>query len=55
MRYYHELGQGWFAEDDVVRSLEIPDDKVDVVGAEVVRSAKLDRQRDLTQGMRGLP
>jgi hypothetical protein len=32
----------------MVRSLEVHDDKVDVVDAEVVRSAKLDRQCDLT-------
>jgi hypothetical protein len=55
MQYCHELGEGWSAEDGAVRSLEIHDDKVDVVDTEVVGSAKLDRQHDLTQGMRGLP
>jgi hypothetical protein len=48
MQYRHELGQGWSAEDGMVCSLEVRDDKVDVVNAEVVGSAKLDRQHDLT-------
>jgi hypothetical protein len=48
MRYCHELGQGWSAKDGMVCSLEVRNDKVDMVDAEVVGSAKLDRQRDLT-------
>jgi hypothetical protein len=55
MWYHHKLGQGWSTEDGMVHSLEVCDNKVDVVNTKVVGSAKLDQQRDLTQGMRGLP
>jgi hypothetical protein len=55
MWYHHKLGQGWSTEDGMVCSLEVYDNKVDVVNMKVVGSAKLDQQRDLTQGMRGLP
>jgi hypothetical protein len=37
------------------RSFEVHDNEVDVVDTEVVGGAKLDYQRDLTQGLRGLP
>jgi hypothetical protein len=43
MWYYHELGEGWYAKDGTICSLEIHDDKVDVVDTEVVGSAKLDQ------------
>jgi hypothetical protein len=55
MRYHHKLGQSWSAKYGVVRSFEVRDDEVDVVNMKVVGGVKLDWQRDLTQGLRGLP
>jgi hypothetical protein len=55
VRYHHKLGQSWSAKYGVVRSFEVHDDEVDVVDTEVVSGAELDWQRDLTQGLRGLP
>jgi hypothetical protein len=55
MWYRHELGQGWSTEDSMACSLEVCNDKVDVLDTKVVGSAKLDRQRVLTQGMRVCP
>jgi hypothetical protein len=55
VRYRHKLGQSWSAKYGVVRSFNVHDDEVDVVDVEVVDDAELDWQRDLTQGLRGLP
>jgi hypothetical protein len=55
VRHRHELGQSWSAKYGMVRSFEVRNGEVDVVDSEVVGSAELDWQRDLTQGVRGLP
>jgi hypothetical protein len=39
----------------MVCSFKVRNDEVDVVDTEVVGGAELDWQRDLTQGLRGLP
>jgi hypothetical protein len=39
----------------MVHSFKVCDDEIDVVDTEVVDGAKLNWQRDLTQGLRGLP
>jgi hypothetical protein len=50
----HELSKRWSTKDGMVSTLEIRDHKVDVVGAEVVGSAELYRERDLPERYRAL-
>jgi hypothetical protein len=54
VRHSHELGKRWSTKDVVVSTLEIYDHKVDVVGAKVVGSAELYRERDLPERYRAL-
>jgi hypothetical protein len=54
VRHGHELGKRWSTKDGVVSTLEVHDHEVDVVGAEVVRSAKLHRECDLPERYRAL-
>jgi hypothetical protein len=51
----HELGKGWSAEDGVVHCVEVDDEEVDVVGAEVLGGAELYQQSDLPEGLGCLP
>jgi hypothetical protein len=37
----HELGEGWSAEDGVVLYVEVSNQEVDIVGAEVLGGADL--------------
>jgi hypothetical protein len=55
VRDCHELGKGWSPEDGVVGALKICDDEADEFNMEVVGSAELDGERDLSQGLGGLP
>jgi hypothetical protein len=43
MRYGHEFGDRGVTKDSMVGTLEVSDHKVDIVGTEVVRRAKLHR------------
>jgi hypothetical protein len=54
VRHGHKLGKRWSTKDGVVSTLEVRDHEVDVVGAEVVGSAELYRERDLPERYRAL-
>jgi hypothetical protein len=54
MRHGHALGKCWSTKDGVVSTLEIHDHEVDIVGAEVVGSAELYKERDLPERYRAL-
>jgi hypothetical protein len=53
--YRHKFGQSWSAEYGVICSFKVRYDEIDVVNTKVVSAAKLYCQRDLSQGLRGLP
>jgi hypothetical protein len=55
VRDCHELGKGRSPENDVVGALKVRDDEADEFNAEMLGSAELDGERDLSQGLRGLP
>jgi hypothetical protein len=40
VRHGHELGESWSAKDGMVRCVEVSDEEVDVVGAEVLGGAE---------------
>ena len=55
VRHNHELGEGWSAKYGMVRCVEVSDQEVDVVGAEVLGGAELYRQSDMPQRLGCLP
>ena len=48
VRHGHELGESWLAEDGAVRCVEVGDQEVDVVNAEVIGGAELHGLGDLS-------
>jgi hypothetical protein len=54
VRHDYELGKRWSTKDGVVSTLKTYEHEVDVVGAEVVGSAELYRERDLPKRYRAL-
>jgi hypothetical protein len=48
VRYHHKFGQSWSAKYGVICSFEVRYDEIDVVDTEVVGSAELDYQCDLS-------
>ena len=55
MRHSHELGKRWSDKDGMVCRVNVGDEEVDVADMEVLHSAKLDRQYNLSQGEGCLP
>jgi hypothetical protein len=54
VRHDHEFGEHRSTKDGVVGAVEVRDHEVDVVGAEVLCSPKLHRERDLPERYRAL-
>ena len=50
MWHDNELGKSWSAEDGMVRRVEIGDEEVDIINAEVLGGVELTQQCNLSQG-----